>query len=323
MRTRSPGWRPEAEAFADRLAVGATAEIVVAAGAGGVRHDLDLAGVALELDHRLPVRVEHADVEPLASDRRACRRSSACWSRSRFFCRSDGVKSMPRVISSEPWSTRARPPMITYYTRSRSSSRTIAYGSKRPGLIARRSARAGAEALLRRQLLRLAHARVALRVALERHQGQREVEVAGLEDAAERREARLDRSASQRAIELRGIPSLSASSSCESPARSRAARISSPLVTARQSLWSKPCLVPGSTSATVPVRGDGDPTDLPHRRRTRSRAALPAREGLPARRTRRAALVQGRGPAAVRRGRGCAWLQARHDGVRFEARGAA
>ena len=47
-----------AEAFADWFVVGAVAEVVVAAGAGWFEHDLDLAGVARELEHRVAAGVE-------------------------------------------------------------------------------------------------------------------------------------------------------------------------------------------------------------------------------------------------------------------------
>jgi hypothetical protein len=51
------------EALADRLVVGAAAEVVEAAGTGWFKHDLDLAGVALERDHGLATGGEPTDVE--------------------------------------------------------------------------------------------------------------------------------------------------------------------------------------------------------------------------------------------------------------------
>lgn len=57
-----------AEALADRFSGGAVAEVVVAAGAGGLEHDLDLPGVACELDDRVAGGVERRECERVAID---------------------------------------------------------------------------------------------------------------------------------------------------------------------------------------------------------------------------------------------------------------
>ncbi|HZO96765.1 MAG TPA: hypothetical protein VFB42_05280 [Gaiellaceae bacterium] len=59
----------------------AAAEVVVAAGAGRFEHDLDLAGVAFELKHRLAAGLEHGEVRRPSTER-ALGRSSAAWSHS-------------------------------------------------------------------------------------------------------------------------------------------------------------------------------------------------------------------------------------------------
>src|SRR3990170_470483 len=52
-----------AQALAEGFAPGPVTEVVLAAGASGLRNDLDLARVALECHHRLPLRVKLPDVE--------------------------------------------------------------------------------------------------------------------------------------------------------------------------------------------------------------------------------------------------------------------
>src|SRR5262245_8845971 len=55
-----------AEAFANRFAGGAPAEVVVATGAGRLGHELDLARVACELEHRLVFGVKAGEFERAA-----------------------------------------------------------------------------------------------------------------------------------------------------------------------------------------------------------------------------------------------------------------
>ena len=54
--------------MSERFAVGAVAEVVVAAGARGFGDDLDFAGLACEREHGLSLRVELVELEWLSVD---------------------------------------------------------------------------------------------------------------------------------------------------------------------------------------------------------------------------------------------------------------
>jgi len=95
------------------IVMGPVAEVVLATGAGRLRDDLDLPCVALQRDHRLALWVEVAHVErlPIGAAPHSDSRAPAAASR-RFCGRRDGVRSRPRVSSSEPWITRAKLPSL-------------------------------------------------------------------------------------------------------------------------------------------------------------------------------------------------------------------
>jgi hypothetical protein len=92
MRTRfAGGGDGGADTVAERFVVGADAEVFVAAGASGLGDDLDLAGVAGELDHQFALRVDVADVERLSVDAARMQTFSASPSRRRLSLFSEGV----------------------------------------------------------------------------------------------------------------------------------------------------------------------------------------------------------------------------------------
>src|SRR5262249_22463506 len=103
--------------------------------------------------------------------------------------------SMPRVISSVPWSTRAKPPTTTYLTRRRSSAWRTPYGSNRGRLsaIAPSFLELGQEstrASLGREVAVLVEPVVERGIPLSEHEG--DLEAAGFDDGEEVVDARRD-----------------------------------------------------------------------------------------------------------------------------------
>ena len=223
-----------AEAAAERFAAGAAAQVVVAARPGRLGDDLQLARVGLQLEHRLARRGR-------ARARAACRRagarsrsSRASPSRRRFSSRSrgDDVEPVGELVGAVDHAAERRRHDVGHALplerlQERDTGRTARArisGSALSSIACRRSCGDRRSAF--------SQARVVLRVRLVGDERELEVEAAGAQQlaAASRSSAGRRRAPSGRAG--RG-PCRCAreSSTCESPARVRASRISVPLVT--------------------------------------------------------------------------------------------
>lgn len=123
------------DAVPERFVVRAEAEVLVATGAGGLGDDPDLAGVASQFDHGLPLRVEVAHVERLSVDALRIQTLKRQAEPAQALLR-EGAMSRPCVSSSEPTSlSQGRPsprPLVSAMNH-RAPYRCHAYSSMSQG----------------------------------------------------------------------------------------------------------------------------------------------------------------------------------------------